>query len=66
VYPAAEPEPTPAQPTAEEIAAPEAEFVDSTAQGLNVDLTEEQMDTVLAGGKDAVALLTNLRGGKAD
>jgi len=29
-------------------------------RALEVDLTEEQMDTLLAGGQDAVALITDL------
>lgn len=52
----------PAGPTKEEIAAREAQFLQETAAALPLSsLTEQQMDTFLAGGKSAVELFDSLR-----
>lgn len=51
----------PPAPTAEEIAQREAEFINATAPTLDAVLTEEQMDTLLTGGQEAVKLFTHLR-----
>lgn len=61
--PAPEPEAPqgPAPLTAEEVAARENNFIETTAAGLDVPFSEEQMDTILAGGKPAVELMTGLR-----
>lgn len=48
-------------PTKEEIAQREAEFIQTTSAALDAPLTEAEVDTLLGGGKEAVAMMTNLR-----
>lgn len=49
------------QPTPEQIAAKEQAFIETMSAQLDAPLTEEQIDTLLSGGKDAVELLTSVR-----
>ena len=60
---APEPEPprAPVPLSQEEIAAREAEFIQTTSAALDAPLTEAEVDTLLGGGKEAVAMMTNLR-----
>jgi hypothetical protein len=51
----------PAQPSPEEIAKRQQEFVNKTIESLDAPLTETELDTLLAGGQEALQLFTNLR-----
>lgn len=47
--------------TEDEVKAAEAKFIADTSATLDTPLSEEQMDTILAGGKNAVSLLQQIR-----
>lgn len=66
--PAPEPDPDPEPqvaatppPTPEEIAKREAEWIANTSQQLDAPMTEQEVDTLLAGGEPAVKLMRSLR-----
>lgn len=58
--PAEEPAPAPVL-TKEEIAQKEAAFMDALAPTLAAPLTENELDTILAGGKGAIEVMTRIR-----
>lgn len=64
--PEPEPEPEPAaaaapEVTPEQIAQREKDFLKSTVEALDAPLTEQEVDTLLAGGAEAVKLLQSIR-----
>lgn len=56
--PAATQEP---QLTPEQVKAKESEFVEGIVKSLDVTMTDEELDTILAGGKDAVSAFQTIR-----
>jgi hypothetical protein len=57
-----EPQPAPPAPLSpEEIAKRQQEFINKTIESLDAPLTETELDTLLAGGQEALQLFTNLR-----
>lgn len=59
--PAAPAPPAPPPPTAEEQAAAEQKWISELANTVEIPMTEEEIDTLLTGGEDAVALMQNMR-----
>lgn len=59
--PAAAPEPAPAPPSAEELAAAEKKWISDYAAAIEAPITEDEVDTLLTGGEDAVKLMQDMR-----